>query len=370
MKGGGAVGGGADRRLGSALALAQAGRWAEAGERFEALAREARDRAEARERWAQAGDAYRRDDRPARAARALKAAVDLADSQDARRSLAVAGLAGVLVEAGEPAPAEILLREALPAEPTPTARLLLLDGLLGVLVVLGRVDEAEGPLVELGVLVEAVPPAARPLAEVTRDFRRAARHRLRGELAVAASLLSSVEARMSARPETLGAAAAAASELGELRLAQGDGEGAYDAVERAGRLWTTAGRRAGLYRGEAALIRAALARGETPMARALDQPVSYAHERGMPLLEAELRLARGAARARALIRGGEEDLDLAVGLAERAGAALLEGRARLLRRRAGFLRDDLARTRQLLAGDALWSAEAARPQRGEDRAPW
>lgn len=359
--------------LAAALRAAEAGHWGEAGEAFEALARaagEVRRREEARERWAQAGDAFRRDDRPARAARALRAALDLADGADPRRALAVAGLGSALIDAGEPVPAEILVREALAGAREPAVRVLLLDVLLGALVVLGRVEEAEGPLLELEATVGALPPAARPLAELTVDFRRAARHRLRGELAPAARLLTAVEARMAVRKETTGAAAAAAAELGELRLAAGDGDGARAALDRAARAWTAAGRRAGLYRCEAALLRAALASGDLPIARALDGPVTYARERGMPLLEAELRLARGAARARALQRGGEEDLDLAVGLAERAGAALLEGRARMIRRRCGFLRDDLARTRELLRGDALWSKEAAAAQPGEARAPW
>lgn len=367
--GGGQRGG----RLGAALTKAEAGQWDEAAEGFEALAREAlevRALADARERWTQAGDAYRRADRPAKAARALKAALDLSEGDDPRRAHLTAALASVLIDAGEPVPAEILVREALASAQGLGPRLILLDLLLGSLVMLGRVDEAEGPLLELSTLVATLPAAARPLAEATLDFRKAARHRLRGELRPAAALLSAVESRMALRKETTGAAAAAAAELGEIRLLQGDGDGARVALERAARAWTAAGRRAGLYRCEAALIRAALARGETPISRALDAPVAYAQERGMPLLEAELRLTRGAARARALLRGGEEDLDQAVALAARASAALLEGRARLIRRRCGFLRDDLSHTRECLKGDAIWSKVAAAPQAGEDREPW
>ncbi len=366
------AGGGRDRGLAGALALAEAGRWGEAAERFEALAREAgeaRRLEEARERWAQAGDAFRRDDRPARSARALKAAFDLVDPTDPRRAHAAAGLAAALIDAGEPVPAEILARETLASARELGPRLLLVDVLLGSLVLLGRAPEAEGPLLELTALVAALPPAARPLADATLAFRRAARHRLRGELDQAEALLLDVEARMALRKETTGAAAAAAAELGEIRNLRCEDDAGAEATARAARAWTAAGRRAGLYRCEAALIRAALTRGETPMARALDGPITYARERGMPLLEAELRIARGAARARALLRGGEEDLDQAVLLAERASAVLLEGRARLTRRRSGFLRDDLARTRACLETDAVWSRVAALPQIGE-AGPW
>lgn len=370
---GGARGSRGEQGLGAALASAEAGRWGEAAERFEALARasgEARDRVAARQRWAKAGDAYRRDDRPAKAARALKAALDLSEPADPGRGHLVAGLASVLIDAGEPIPAEILAREALPATRELGPRLLLLDVLLGTLCMLGRADEADGPLAELSALAGALPEGARTFGELTVDFRRGLRHRLRGELPAAEALYLSVEARMALHKETLGAAAAAASELGEIRMLQGDVDGAREALERASRGWTTAGRRAGLYRCEAALVRCGLARGELVLSRALDGPIAYARERAMPLLEAELRLARGSARARARQRGAEEDLDQAVMLAERAGAALLEGRARLNRRRCGFLRDDLVRTRACLRTDRVWSAVAESPQIGEDRGPW
>lgn len=361
-------------RVETAKGLLAAGRWDAAATSFEALAREAsaaRELPLARECWSAAGDALRRDDRPARAARALQAALDLSERGDPRRGLAGAALASVLIEAGEAVPAEIQVREALAEARDPGLRIVLLDLLLGALVLLGRAPEGQGPFSELKGLVAALPPAAGALGRASLAFREAAFLRLAGDLDGAERLLTEVEAAMGGRKETAGAAAAAAGDLGELALAAGDGEAASEHLERSARGWTAAGRRAGLYRCEAGLLRAALARGETPLGRALDGPVTFAHERGMPLLEAELRLTRGLVRAAAGVRGAEDDLDRSVQLAERAHAALLEGRARLLRRRAGYLKDDLARTRDLLKTDAIWSAAAARPQAGEERGgPW
>ena len=361
-------------RVETAQGLVAAGRWDAAGASFEALAREAAaggERALARDWWANAGDAFRRDDRPARAARALQATLDLSERGDPRRGLAGAALAAVLIEAGEAVPAEIQVREALAEARDPGLRIVLLDLLLGALVMLGRAPEARGPFAELKGLVAALSPAGGGLGRAALGFREASFARLSGDLDGAERALIEVERAMSARSETVGAPPPPAGDMGEMPLAAGDGKPAHEHFERAGRAWTAAGRRAGLYRCEAGLIRSALARGETPLGRALEEPVRFAHERGMPLLEAELRLTRGLARAAAGVRGAEEDLDRAIGLAEKASAALLEGRARLLRRRAGFLRDDLARTRTLLQTDAIWSAAAARPQAGEQRGgPW
>lgn len=354
-------------RLERARALGAEGRWEPAAALFEAEAREARDRGLARRAWAGAGDALRRDDRPARAARCLRAALDLSDRGDAGRGVLRASLASVLIDAGEPIPAEILLREAMPEATDAPGRLILLDLLLGALVVLGRVDEADGPLEELASVVAALPRDIGPLAAATLDFRRAVQHRLRGEAAQAERRLGAALAAMEGQRATVGAAAAAASERAELALLAGNGAEAAARFDHAARLWTAAGRRAGLYRCEAGLVRAALADGQTPLASGLERPIQYSRERGLPLLEAELRIARGAARAAAHVRGAEEDMDHAVRLAERASALLLEGRARLYRRRCGFLRNDLERTRLCLAGDAVWRAEADKPQVGEQR---
>lgn len=362
-----------DPRLSAARAAAAAGRWAEAADGFEAAARALSGRAQraaAQEAWALAGDALRRDDRPARAARALKAALDLLPHGDGRRSLLSVSLAAVLAEAGEPIPAEILLRESVAGARELGPRLFALDQLIGTLNLLGRCSEAEGPLAELGALVEQLPPAAAGLGRATVAFRRAVQLRHQGELAAADPLLEQVIAAMGARKETLGAAAAAAGERAELALARGAPEEAERWLDDAARMWTAVGRRSGLYRCEAGLVRVALAAGQTPLASALAGPVQYAGERGMALMEAELRLARGLAWARGAVRGAETELDRAVSLAERAGAALLEGRARLLRRRAGFLYNDLERTRACLAEDAIWRAAAAAPQAGEARQPW
>lgn len=348
-----------ESRLQRAAEMGAKGRWAEAAALFEEIARDATRRGQrdlARRAWTGAGDALRRDDRPAHAARALKAAEDLAVRGEPGRLMARATLAAVLVDAGEPVPAEILLRELLPEASEPGARVVVLDMLLGILLLLGRTDDAEGPYAELAALVGGLGPAAE-LARATLAFRTATRHRLRGELDAADRVLLAVGDTMETRRETVGAAAVALGERGEVALAAGDGAAAWIFFDHAAKLWTATGRRAGLYRAEAGLVRAALARGETPLATRLNSPIDYAKERGMVLLEAELRLARGAARANAHVSGGEEDLDLAVAICERASADLLEGRARLIRRRCGFLRNDTERTRHCLRGDRVWLAQ-------------
>ena len=124
---------------------------------------------------------------------------------------------------------------------------------------------------------------------------------------------------------------------------------------RAVAAWDTAGRRPGRFGAEGLAVRIALAEGAMVMPAVLDNPIDFAVDRSMVLLEAELRVARGRARAQLSQAGASEDFDTAVAHAETAEARFLEGRARLWRRAAGHcLSDDLARTRLLLGPDCVY----------------
>ena len=113
----------------------------------------------------------------------------------------------------------------------------------------------------------------------------------------------------------------------------------------------------GVFRAEAAEVRCQVALGQRPLGANLSEPIAYAQERGLPLLEAELRMARGMARTRATVTGADEDFTRGISLAEDAGARLLEGRLRVQRRLSGILRDDLERTSWCLAPDTPWSLQ-------------
>ena len=336
--------------------LAAAGRWEEAAPLFEQAAKAAsarRDRVGASTLWTLAGDALRRDDRPVRAALALRTGLDLLAARDpalaSRRATLRAELAGVLVEAGEVEAAISLAREGLAAPIPPSTRTLLLDTLAGALLAGGRLEECAGIVVELE---QVAPPAARPAIW----FRRAALARLADQLDEADGLLSQVDAALARWPAAAAARAGARAERAEIALLRGDFDAAEAGFREAAEGFTQAGRRAGLFRAEGGLVRVAIGRSQLALGAALSGPIRYAEERGLTLLEAELRMSRGRARARACQSGAEEDLDRAVALAEGAGALLLEGRARAWRRASGFQRGaaDLARTRLCLAPDRAW----------------
>jgi len=343
------------RQLREARAAAQAGDWSRAGSLYAVVATSAAQAGErdlSQQSWAQAGDALRREDRPAAAAKALRQALDLLSPSDpaaaTRRGAAAAQLAGVLVDAGELIAARDLVRIELARPQSPGSRTLLQDTLAGTLLALGERVEAEGLI---AALAADVPPGAR----IAVAFREAALHRLSGRLSVADAQLASVVEATADVPAAVGAWSAAVSERAEICLLRGDPAGAETAFSAARAGWTRAGRRAGVFRAEAGLLRTGLARGGTPLAVGLREPVAYAVERGLPLLEAELRLARGACRAAAGVQGAADDFAAAIGAAEHAGARLLEGRLRLTRRRWGIRMADDERTAWCLAPDVPWA---------------
>ncbi len=313
-----------------------------------ALAR--RQRVKAAALLHQAGDAFRRDDRPARAAQVLTRSLALTEpsdpQSDQRRATARVLLAGVLADAGQLDVGTDVARQVL-AGPVPhNLSVLAHDVLASLLLGQARVDEARAVVAELAQLAPDLP---------VLPFRYAALARLDGDLNRADALLMDV-LRTSPRTDAWrGPRAAAGMERAEIALLMGRLDDSIRGFAEAVDAWAAVGRRAGGFRAAAGQVRAALADGQTPLPSVLDGPVDYAAQRQMPTLEAEVRMARGSARQAAGLGGAREDLDRAVGLAEGAGAVFLEGRARCARRALGWGGDDLLRTRLCLASDRVWS---------------
>ncbi|MDP2315678.1 MAG: hypothetical protein Q8P41_22460, partial [Pseudomonadota bacterium] len=114
---------------------------------------------------------------------------------------------------------------------------------------------------------------------------------------------------------------------------------------------TRAGRRAGVFRAEAWAARARAVAGETVLAPGVDRAIAYAIERGMPLLEADLRACR------AVVNHDPDDLLHAL---DRLGEApLARGRVRVLTAELGG-RADLERALDELTPDGPWRARALR----------
>jgi tetratricopeptide (TPR) repeat protein len=324
----------------AARALAAAGQWGESAAVYvEIAALPGLSRSASQHALAAAGDALRRDDRPAAAAKQLAAAVRLDPTGEASGMLRVQ-LAGVLQQAGQLDVAVDMAREGLSQAVGLIEQTIARDTLIGSLIALGWLDEAG---VLLDVLAETAPKTM--LAAVW--FRQGTRLRMAGDLLGAdARYVRSAETMM----EHPGAAAAAIMGRAETALFAGQPEQAIAHYTHAGQLWTAAGRRAGLYRAEAGLIRAMLSAGQVALSAGIVRPIAYARQRQLPLLLAHLLLARGAAE------GSDHDLSEAVALAERAGAVFLEGRARLIRSQRGGRYGDGARVAHLLAPDVAWMA--------------
>lgn len=333
-----------------AQVLSQQGRWAEAAALYEQMARETQHRGKQLQALIFAGDALRRDDRPARAARVLQNALPLAESGPMAAPVQVQ-LADILMHVGELEAAHDLAVQAMQSATSPGIEAVALDTLIGILATQGQFSEC-------AVYLERLRAVAPPPARSAVLFREATALRRAGDLDGAEARLDNLGRMLSRRQEAIGAAAAAATNIAEICLFRGDAVNARRAYDMAAKLWTTAGRRAGLYRCEAGMVRASLLDEETPLPSVLDTLVDFAVERQMVLLEAHLRIVRGAARARAGLRGGDQDLGIAVSIAARVGCRMLEGRARLARRRSGFLYNDEAHMHHCLRGDACWSAVA------------
>ncbi len=329
---------------------AERGAWAQAAMAYAEIAEKAlrvKDSAVARQAAGLAADAFRRDDRPAAAAKLLVLARSVgADSLSDRVQLA-----SVLMDAGELAAALDIAGQARSdalLSGDAAAEVLARDTLAGLLLAAGRVEEARAEVQAIGLL-------QLPGGEVARRFRSAQLLRLDGRCSEAAEEWKKLAEELEIYPQAAGAAAACRMERAEtlaLQVALGADAGLLDLAlaeeERASKAWMQAGRRAGLYRSEAWKLRLRKQRGEMVLPAAIEQALRYATERKMPLLSAELQVCLAVVTEsptpahHAILALGE--------------APLARGRARVVAAELGESLPDAVF--EELAADAAWTARA------------
>lgn len=323
-----------------------AGRWAEAGDLYAQLAEAALahgDRVVAAETAGLAADAFRRDDRPARAARMLRLV------PGSRRLMDQIQLAAVLMDAGELRAAADIARDARTLSHEPAEQVLAADTLAGILLAVGEVEAARRE-------VDAITALELPGGEVARRFRQAQLDRLDGAISAATKGWEDLAQMLAPYPQARGPAAACWMELGELHLLLA-GLGFKDqlatavrCIEQSRALWAEVGRRVGLFRAEAWLLRAEAMAGRAVLPTVINRALAYAEERQLPLLLADLRVCR------AVVTGEPADALTAVALTPEA--PLARGRARVVALELGAAADvvDTDAMFMELVPDALWAA--------------
>jgi tetratricopeptide (TPR) repeat protein len=336
-----------------AQALARGRVWGDAAVHYAraAVAASAMDEEEvARRAWGAAGEAWRRDDDVDQASKALWMALGIPSEDVDAIALDRIRLAGVLGELGNLDGARQLCLQCLDelTDDRPV-REMALDSLVGVL--LGYPDkEAVRPLV-----VELL--RAEGDSGLAGRFRQGQLLRLDGDLKGAQGEFEAVIVGFGDRAEAAAGVAAARGEMAELALYRGRTEEAVSAYEQGMSLHREAGRRALFFRCVAGRTRGMVEAGMGVMTETLDGGVSFATHRRMPLLEADLRIARGMALAG--VDGARASLDFraAITLAEASGSRLRAGRARYEEALRGAL--PLASRRQRLVQAALDLAQSA-----------
>ncbi len=327
-----------ERVLARAHKAAGLRRWEDAAAdyaRGAAIAMEMRAAGPARRAWEAAGEAYRRADLPERAARALATSLNLPlDADDPPPVVACVSLAGCLSELGKGDGARMEAGRALemaervprlqaptggaPAAAPSTLVAVALDTLVGVIFGFGRKEEARALVARLG-----------GLDPIGGGFRGAQLARLDGDFAGAEAHLARLEAGTRGHPEAATVQAAIDGERAENAILQGDPAYALPSFERGRALHDAAGRRALAWRAECGRIRATVEAGLAVLDHGLDAVVREARERGMPLLEADARIARAMATSATDRARAASDLERAAALADAAGDRLRGGRARL-----------------------------------------
>lgn len=345
--------------LASATAHTEASRWGEAADAWGRLHGKAMQCGElglAQRGATERVDALRRDDRPAQMLSALEDALALAEG-DARAPLEVQVVAA-MADIGQLTSAARHAGELLARTTHSGTRLVVADTLAGVLL-------SRGDLLGLSNLVEQLEAEARGGAVLAARFRRAQLQRMQGQLDLAAEGFIEVHRTLEPYPQAAAAAGGALSELADICLIKGEFDECFAFLGGAARHFGESRRRAALFQIEVQRAMAVLTSGATFLPGLLDPIVDYALARGLVLLEARARLARGLCRDAGGSDAAWSDLDAAVLLAQTAGAPMLVGRARLERFHAGFgeegseaTLDQLRAAVEDLTGDRVWHSRA------------
>jgi tetratricopeptide (TPR) repeat protein len=270
-----------EQYLAQAQAKAESQEWGEAAALFETVARALRQsgrREQARQVWGVTGELWRRDDWPSRSASALREALTLSEGEDQAR--ASVQLGAVLGEIGRPEEALRWAQRGLVGEVAPIAR----DAVCGHFLALGRVTEA----------MQWVPPRTEGPEGAAHFFRRAQLARLDGRFEDALAALSEATGRLDGSAAQASGRAAALGEQIEILLLSDQPSPAIPLAEAAISEHRKAGRKSMAWRAEASRVRAVSAAGLLVPSTLLDPGLQFSRERAMPLLEADLLLARAS----------------------------------------------------------------------------
>ncbi|TNE91756.1 MAG: hypothetical protein EP330_04270 [Deltaproteobacteria bacterium] len=289
----------------------------------------------ARRIWDLAGETWRREDHPAAAARALRSALTLSAGE--AQAVAAVKLSAVLGELGRVEEAVRWARQGMVGPVAPIAR----DSLCGHLLALGKVDEARRWL----------PPLVDGPMGSAHWFRVAQIARLDGDFEQAVAALDEALARLEGVPGAESGRGAARGERVEIYLLTDEPEPAIALAEAAVDEHRAAGRRSMAWRAEASRVRALVAAGIAAPSTLLDEGIGFANVRELPLLAADLLLARAELRP-----GDTDDLARAVELGE--SSWIRRGRARLMLADRRGDRELAERAREDLAPSRPWSARA------------
>lgn len=298
-------------------------------------------------------DAWRRADRPEHVLSIVEEPATAACQPEVEALLWAHG-AAALMEQGRLQEAEFQARRVLDLLEAGPVQAVVADTLAGVLFVSGQLEALTG-LLEVWETWDAG-------QGVAPRFRRAQLARLQGSWNVAREmLLSGVQELEGQEGDVSSAMGSIWIELGRVSHGQGEPEEALEFLAKAGLYWQQSGRRSGAVNTE--LERAMISQdseGHAYLPAGLDGHVAWSKDRGLVLLEAKARLARGLCRWDGGSDGAIEDLNTAVFLAEQSGAPLLSGRARLERhQRAGEpVPGDLERALAELQADAVLRGRA------------
>ena len=290
-------------------------------------------------------DAYRRADQPNAVLLSLELAQSIALAPSAQSLLKVYRLAALL-DLGLLVEAESETEELLDTVTQSDIRPMALDTVAGIY-------HATGRLQALAELLEEMAVEEGPLA-FGGVFRGAQLSALQGdEVAAESGFLACIEG-LQKHPGSEGAVGAACTELGRLYAVLGRHQEALTFFEKGVEAWQVSARHAGQFLTEAHRALSVVSVGGDYVPSALDRPIAFCVERGLLLVEAQLRLARGVCRYKAGVDGAREDLSQAVAIPLEQGARLQAGRARWAAASfSGNSEAELARAHRELQLDSL-----------------